>query len=390
MKARTAARLAWSLSGCITGIIATGLVLPFREDDLFLLFIAASFLVVGGLIARRRPDNPVGWLFLSFAGVAAVAFTALTYWASGPGGPGSRPGADIAASLAVHLWHPGFSLFILGFLVFPEGRLLSHRWLVAARITVAAGVIGVLSGMLEHDFYREFLSGSSLPAPLVTGPVAEVAGVVFGLSVLTLVGLLMLSAVCIFLRFRRSTGTLRQQMKWVVSAVAVFAVALPASVFLLGEAYGVYLLPLIPISAGIAVLRHRLFDIDVIINRALVYVSVTAVLAAVYVAGVFGVGTLLREATGQERNQIVVAASTLAVAALFRSARARIQGLVDRRFYRRKYDAEQTLDDFSVRLRDEVDLDMLNAELLEVVRETVQPTHVSLWLRTPEPLQDAR
>jgi hypothetical protein len=384
MKARTFGRHGWVLSVSIAMILAAGFLLPFREDSLFFLLIAVPFLVVGALVVNRRPGNPVGWLFLGFAGVAAFAFAALSYWASGPDGPGSRPGADLAASLAVHLWHPGFSFFILGFLLFPEGRLLSRRWLIPALITVVAGVIGVLSGMFEHDFEREFVGGSFHPAPLVTGTLADISAVVFSICLFTLLGMLGMSAVSIFLRFRRSTSTLRQQMKWVVSAVVVFAVALPASLFMLGEAYGAYALPLIPISAGIAILRYRLFDIDVIINRTLVYSALSVLLALVYGIGVFGVGGVLRSVTGQEGNNLAVAASTLGVAALFRPARGRIQAFIDRRFYRRRYDAARTIESFGSRLRHETDLYSLRDELLQLIEETMQPAHASLWLKEPE------
>jgi hypothetical protein len=140
---------------------------------------------------------------------------------------------------------------------------------------------------------------------------------------------------------------------------------------------------LIPLSVAIAVLRYRLYDIDVVINRTLVYGGLTAVLALVYLSGVVGVGGLVRGMTGQERNNLVVAASTLAVAGLFRPARTRIQAFIDQRFYRSKYNAQRTLADFSAKMREQIDLDGLTSEVVAVVRETVQPTHVSLWLRSP-------
>lgn len=196
-------------------------------------------------------------------------------------------------------------------------------------------------------------------------------------------------------RFRRSRGEERQQLKWFVYAAvmlaAVFAVEMTIVVATgvtargLGQQVIEDLVTLglggPPIAAGIAILRYRLYDIDVIVNRTLVYATLTATLALVYMAGVVGIGGLVREFTGQQSNSLVVAASTLAVAALFRPARARIQGLIDRLFYRSKYDAERTLEDFSTRLRDEVALDTLTSDLLITVSDTMRPAHVSLWLR---------
>jgi hypothetical protein len=384
MDTRTAARLVWALSILIAVIFATGLIWPAWDGSPF-MSIALPFLTVGALVARRRPQNPVGWLFLAFSGVAAVAFAGMGYWASGPGGAGSRPGASLAASLAVHLWHPGFSLFILSFLLFPDGRLLSRRWMWPARITAGLGVLGVVSGMLEHGFYRDFFPDEPvLPAPLITGPVADVAAGIFSFCVIALVfGVLGLSTVSIFLRFRRSTGTVRQQMKWVITAIVVFAIGLPASLIFLGEAYGIGLLPLVPIAAGIAILRYRLFDIDVIINRALVYGALTAVLVLVYAGSVVAIGAIAGALSPENNKNLAVAGSTLVVAALFGPFRRTLQSFIDRRFYRHKYDAEQTVAQFSARLRDQLDLESLNSELTAVVTKTVQPSHVSVWLKSP-------
>lgn len=363
-------------------MLAYGFVLPADGDDIFLaVSVAMPFLVVGALVALRRPDNRVGWLFLAFATVATIAFTAGRYWASGPDGPGSRPGASLVASLGVHLWHPGFAFFILSFLLFPNGRPLSRRWAVAAWITAVLGMVGVVSGMLEHAFYEDFLGGDVLPAPLLTGPVADGAAVVFGVCVIGLVGMLMVSAVCILLRYLRSTGTERQQMGWVMLAVMVFAISLPASLLFIGEAIGIWTLPLIPLAAGIAILRHRLFDIDLIVNRALVYGVLTVVLAAVYSAGVLGLSAVVQSVTNEEGTTLAVAASTMAVAGLFGPLRRRVQRVIDRRFYRSKYDAEQVVAMFAARLRDQVELTSLNTELLDAVHRTVLPSGMSIWLR---------
>jgi len=200
----------------------------------------------------------------------------------------------------------------------------------------------------------------------------------------------------LLLRGRRSKGEERQQLKWFGYAVAymlatAFIVQPLAQRLLpggLGIEVGNFLFGLgiaaLPTGAGIAILRHHLYDIDIIINRTLVYGALTAVLALVYVAGVAGVGGLVRAATGQDKNTIVVAASTLAVAAVFRPARSRVQAFIDRRFYRGKYGAARTLDMFSKRLREEIDLENLSTELLGVVQDTMQPAQISLWLRERE------
>ena len=242
----------------------------------------------------------------------------------------------------------------------------------------------MLSGMLEHGFYRDFMPNEPvLPDPLITGPVADVAAVIFSFCVLALaVGALGLSSVSIFVRFRRSIGAIRQQMKWVMTAIVVFAIGLPGSLIIFDQAYGAYLLPLVPISAGIAILRYRLFDIDVIINRALVYGALTAALVLVYAGSVVGIGAIAGALSPEGNNNFAVAGSTLVVAALFGPFRRNLQSFIDRRFYRHKYDAEQTVAEFSARLRDQLDLESLNADLTAVVAKSVQPSHVSVWLKS--------
>jgi hypothetical protein len=179
----------------------------------------------------------------------------------------------------------------------------------------------------------------------------------------------------------------RQQLKWFTFATVVsIPLMIPAINDLLATGWPIVLalvgLVVPPVAVANAMLKYRLYDIDLLINRTLVYVSLTAVLAIIYVVGVVGVGALVQGASGQERNSLVVAASTLAVAGMFRSARSRIQDFIDRRFYRSKYDAQQTIADFSAKMREQIDLDSLTKEMAAVVRDTVQPTHVSLWLRS--------
>ncbi len=371
------------LTGGILVLLAIGLALPQPSRELFTVVsvsIAVSFTLVGGLVAARRPANPVGWLFLGWGFVAALNTTCTQYWYyAGVLRSGALPGADAAALAAVHTWHPGFAFFILAFLYFPDGTLPSRRWRLVAWLAVIAGLVGLISGTFEYDFARNWFPPPR-PEPVFTGDFVAVADAVFGVTVLVLAAMFPVSAISIAVRYRRSSGTVRQQIKWVAFAIILVAVALPASVIIVGDgSFGAPLLPLIPIAAGIAILRYRLFDIDRIINRTIVYASVTAVLALGYAAIVLGLGVLL--GLEGESSNVVVAGTTLLAAALFRPLRDRTQRAVDRRFNRRKYDARETIDAFGSRLRTELDLDTLPAALVTVVRETMQPATVGLWLR---------
>jgi hypothetical protein len=383
-----AAWLAWSAWALAVVVLALGFMLPPVDvGATFLLAIAFPFTTVGAFVASRRPANPIGWLFVGFGAVAAFTFFTNHYAVYAlVTRPGSLPGGDLAASVAVHVWHPAFALFILSFLLFPHGRLLSPRWRVVAWVTVAGSLVGLAGGMLESEFQRS--EGVRAAEPLVTGPVAEVAAMVFGVFLMVNLLMLALSGVSLVLRLRRSAGEERQQLKLFVYAVALFALALPTSVLVFGDGrMGVLFLPLVPGAAGVAILRYRLYDIDLLINRTLVYGSLTAMLALVYFGGVTLLQSILRTLTGQE-STLAVVASTLAIAALFNPLRRRVQAFVDRRFYRRKYDAAKTLAAFGSRLRNETDLEALGDDLVGVTSATMQPEHVSLWLR-PEAVQRA-
>jgi hypothetical protein len=244
-----------------------------------------------------------------------------------------------------------------------------------------------LIGLAAHDAFA--------PGLLEESDIVNPAGI-DGLEILTEVwlgwsmwGLLALSVVAggvsLVLRFRRSRGTYRQQMKWLALAAVLVGFSFAALVATGGEVLAVAVMTaaailLLPVAVGIAILRYRLYDIDLIINRTLVYLSLTSVLALVYAGGVVGAGSLMREVTGREQSSLVVAASTLVVAALFRPVRTRVQTFIDRRFYRRKYDAARTVESFSARLRDETELEILATELVAAVDDTMQPAHVSIWL----------
>jgi hypothetical protein len=271
-------------------------------------------------------------------------------------------------------------LAVFVFLLFPHGHLLSGRWRVAAWIAAAAGLAAALttvllatgaSGRLPFDEVALDSEGLHLTEVLIA------SDALLGALVVT-------SAFSVVLRQRRAVGDERQQLKWFTYAVGIVVAAGVVSIGVTGgdASLALWVTPAVPIAAALAILKYRLYDIDLIINRTLVYGALTAVLVLVYVGGVVGVGGLVRGMTGQEKNSLVVAASTLAVAGLFRPARTRIQAFIDRRFYRSKYDAQQTIADFSAKMREQIDLDSLTSEMAAVVRETVQPTHVSLWLRS--------
>jgi hypothetical protein len=381
LSARASAWLAWTTFALALLTLAAGSMLRSPGASSFLLFasIAPPFAFVGALVASRRPRNPIGWLFLAFAGVAAFAASADRYASYAlVGHPGSLPGGAWVAWTASGIWHPAFGFFVFSFLLFPDGRLPSGRWRPVAWVAAANYLLGGALGLLWNPLFGEFFPYAEPPLRL---PDYSVVGAAFGVFLLVNFALLALSAASLVLRLRRAAGAERQQLKWFVYAVALFAVVFPPSVFFLGDGrLIVFLLPLVPAAAGIAILRHRLFDVDVVINRTLVYVSLTVLLVATYVGGVVGLQSVLRALTGQE-STLAVVASTLLIAALFGPVRRRVQGLVDRRFYRGKYDAARTLEAFASRLREETDLNDLGRGLVGVVGSTVQPEHVSLWLR---------
>jgi hypothetical protein len=384
--------IAWSACLLAMALITCAIVLGVlngadAEAVSFPLAVTASA-VVGGLVASRHPANPVGWLFVGSAACVALNTVAAEYATYGLlTSPGALPFAGAMAWVSewTEPWGAALLLVVLPFF-FPDGRLVSPgwrpiAWLVFLALMVDVVVLRVLmpgvvvfgatriANPLGVEALRPFLDAIG-------------AGVWFG-SILVAVASLVV-------RFRRSRGEERQQIKWLALAALVVPVwfltnspierALP-NLFQVVDALVVF--ALIPIAAGIAILRYRLYDIDVLINRTLVYGSLTALLAALYWSGVATTQAIFRAMTGQEEQQpqLAIVVSTLVIAALFNPLRQRLQAFIDRRFYRRKYDARKTLEAFSAKLRDETDLDALNTELVGVVRETMQPAHVSLWLR---------
>jgi len=375
----------------VAGLVASNWIersagLPNKTpDDAVLQVGFGAFAVVGALLVARRPANAIGWIMASVALMVAIFHTGDTYTAAVMVTRG-RPDALAVVGAWVGNWYWYLLLVLVVIfvpLLFPDGRLPSRRWLpVAVLPGIGTLVIVVYSAFIPTLEVNE-ARGYEIDNPLGIEGLDRVEDlpsfvVLNGLLVLGVVG----AAASVVVRYRRSRGVERQQMKWFVYAAALILLT-PIVDFLPDLINGLWLglvLITIPMAIGIAVLRYRLYDIDLVINRTLVYGPLTAMLVFVYVVGVVSFQNAFRTLTGQE-SQLAVVASTLAIAALFDPLRRRLQTFVDRSFYRRKYDAAKTLAAFSARLRDETDLENLDVELMRAVRETVQPAHASLWLR---------
>ena len=387
-----ARHLAWSLAALALAIeiayyviVLSAATYEFAFFNLLRSVFVLVFATLGALVATRQPRNPVGWIFLGVAltsglfdlGYAVIESRLQT---------GTDPGAlvELAAAGVNVGWVPGIfvsATFLL--LLFPDGRPPSRRWNAVAW-SAGAGIVallvayGTIAGPLDNF-------------PAIDNPLGVGASVTDPLSALATLALavgLLGSVASVVVRFRHAGYIQRQQIKWLATAGAVVVAALVfraasettvdsnvTNAVLLSAVLG------IPVSIAIAILRHRLYDIDVVINRALVYGVLTATLAGSYLGAVLLLQLALSPVT--ESSSLAIAASTLAVAALFRPVRKRIQSVVDRRFFRSKYDAARTLEQFGAHLRDEVDLETLGDELRAVVAQTMQPAHVTLWLRAP-------
>jgi hypothetical protein len=419
MSRRAAAWVAWSgwllsmvalaLSLLLTLFLpASGGITDVVANSVFAVVFAAivlSFSTVGALIATRQPQNPIGWIMIVAGfGLAATILTGNYVEISLVQPPGRLPATEWVAWVAQWVWVLGFGpalTFLL--LLFPNGRLPSRRWrpvgwlAVAAMVTLSCGVAFMPGPLPDYPQIRNPVGLTLLEGSFLAGEGGP-------LLYLSLVASTVLSASSMVVRFRQAVGEERQQIKWFAFAAGFAALGwvvnslayandeetesllLVASLLLLLSLLG------IPLAVGIAILKYRLYDIDLIINRTLVYGSLTATLALVYVGSVVSLQALLRVLTGQD-STLAIVASTLLIAALFNPLRRRLQSFIDRRFYRRKYDAAKTLAAFGSRLREETDLDALSSDVVEVARGTMQPAHVSLWLRPdaePEAEPEAR
>jgi hypothetical protein len=392
---RWLARLAWALAGLTVLTMVPAFWLaelvfstgweprPATATLGAVVLATVSAAAVGALVASRRPRHPVGWLLLGVGLALVVTLLIQAYVDYGLlARPGSLPGARYLAGFTystVLIWVScaGFVLLLT-----PTGSLPSPRWRWWARLAAAAPVVMVLGSIVQPDPLAPDYHGNPLAVPALARVLAvpAVAGAAV-VMVSVLVG-----AGSLVVRFRRARGTERQQLRWLAYAAALAAglllVALVAA-FLLANDNLVFMslalgMALLPLATGAAILRYRLYDIDRIVSRTVAYGLLTVLLGGGYAGVVLGLGQLLGR-----QSSLAVAGATLAVAAVFQAARRHIQALVDRRFNRRRYDAARTIAAFSARLRQQVDLDSLTAELLAVVDQTMQPSQASLWLRPP-------
>jgi hypothetical protein len=407
---RTALWLAWSAFAIAVGLFAADMVmgvltLSLHESGSWassnLVFGAAfvltllTFPTVGVVLATKRPRNAIGWLLLAI-GVAWGIADLTTYSDYGLRlHPGSLPLATYVAPVASSFWLPPIALmgtFLI--LLFPDGHLLTPRWRWVARLSAFVIVFGPLAlvtspGKLADAGYPHTVN------PLGISALDGVSGYL-QISISLVPIAMLLSAICLVLRYRRSHGIERLQVKWLAAAAMVIAVtyAFVETLSLLVNFNGptptwlsalqdvaLCSFGLIPIAIGFGVLRYRLYEIDVIIRRTIVYAALTATLAALYLGGIALLGAASRSLTGQS-SAVAVTISTLIVAVAFQPVRTRIQGAVERRFYRGTYDVEVAVRNFSGRLREQIELEALSQDLLATVHNTVQPRSATLWLRS--------
>jgi hypothetical protein len=406
---RTLRRAAWVATAFLPTAVVVGVpvVARVREvdpswnggliGDVAFVLVLLSFPLAGLLVLRRQPRNRVGWLLEGVGLIWGLGVITDVYSAYGlVVAPGVLPGAGIVAGATAGSWALGIG-FMGTFLIllFPDGRLPSPRWrpvawIAGVSMVMVTVIIAFMPGKLAESAVptMENPLGSEWAEPVLTGLLFVFLPLI-PLSILA-------CAASLVLRFRGSSGVERLQLKWLASAGVVVAVLYVIAMAmtlatdapfqdpnrkwaLIFQTLSILSFVLLPTAIAVAVLRHRLYGIDAVINRALVYGSLTVALAAVYIGSVLLLQLLLSAFTSQ--SDLAVAVSTLTVAALFRPARRRIQSAVDRRFYRSRYDATRTLEDFTARLRHEVDLDAVAEDLSRTVGSTVNPAHLSVWIR---------
>jgi len=399
MSTRSAKRLAWAL---LIGTAVTNaawlwlLVLNVRSGltgdafsypgNLANAAPALAFFLVGFLVATRKPANPIGWLLIALGPLSAVPLLAVQYAAYDLLADGaSLPGARAAAISLNGFWLPAMFVLLLLALLFPTGRLPTRRWrFVVWQAAIAVTILFLISHTQKLDPPFSEIS-NPFEIELEGNAVANLLLLIGIVGVFTSA---IEACACVIVRFRRSRGDEREQLKWFVFAAAALPVGLaihiaaeslaPGALNVIEPGFSLAT-TFLPIAIGIAILKYRLYEIDRIISRTLVYGALTVILGAVYIGLVLAGQALSSSFTGS--SNLAIAGSTLAVAALFLPVRSRVQHFVDRRFYRRRYDAQRTLEGFGARLREQVDLETLGTDLQTAVDETMQPAHVGLWLR---------
>jgi hypothetical protein len=409
MKRRTAAWMAWSVWALCVALVASASLLEFFDPsvppkdgsivDVYIWIALLAYPTVGAIVASRRPKNLVGWILCGMGllfGVGAFA-DAYAYYTLGAGSDSLPGGMYMAWFSAELLWLPGLLLgSALLVLLFPNGRLLSRSWRAVVWLAVGGSAITALLFATSPGRISPYRISNPFG---IEGNLRSILELLGRLGAAILLVCCVLAVISVFVRLQSAEGEERQQIKWFAYAAAVllstFFLGLPLAGVIAAIGWGwaepipfVIGVLAIPAAVGVAMLRYRLYDIDVVINRTLVYGALTALLAAGYVATIMafqGISSLVFQAPfraflGQE-SALATVAATLAMAALFNPLRRRLQSFIDRRFYRRKYDARKTLEAFSTKLRNDTDLDALSDDLVGVVRETMQPAHVSLWLR---------
>ena len=398
MSRRAVARLAWSLWAISVALTALSLLLlvlnlSHPNTHVFDWWLGNTLVVVdvtvGAIVASRRPENPVGWLLCLFGvAVSTSSFTSQYAIYTLLVKPNSLPAGEAMAWMAAWQLPIMIGLQVFYILLFPTGRLPSRRWRWVAWLIVAFVIVGVILSAFSSDAYLGSLDPIRNPLG-IEGFTNVYKAVLYATAPILFIAV----ALSVFMRLRHAVGVERQQIKWFAYAAAIFAMTTILNVITLAldtplwfERAELAIFAVagttVPIAIGIAILRYRLYDIDLIINRTLVYGSLTVLLALLYFGGVTATQALFRALTNQDDPpQLTIVVSTLIIAALFTPLRRRIQGLIDRRFYRHKYDARKTLEAFSATLRDETDLTALSDDLVGVVHRTVQPAHVSSWLR---------
>jgi hypothetical protein len=389
MRHRSRTVLAWSLwlatFGCCAVWLGVALVVIrpltaglLAEGDAFTLVIPLGYATIGLVLTLRRPANPIGWLYAA-SGLTWSLTIPLNGWVDQLIRD-HQPlplAAQLNAVAQEFIWAPAITLgVILPFLLLPDGRLRSRRWRLVVAVAVAGPVLVMVGGSLMPGELQETVLPIDNPFGLA-GTAGTVATVVTSIGLWLQLVSLPAALVSLVLRFRAARGVERQQLRWVAAgAILAVAVALSGGILPPAVTYAAVLCP--PLAVAVAVLRYRLWDLDRLVSRTITYALVTALLVLPYLLIVPAAGRLAAGA-----GDLAVAAATLAAAALFAPLRRRVQDLVDRRFNRRRYDAARTVEAFAARLREQLDLDALQAELLTVVDQTMQPTQASLWLRPP-------